>query len=195
MIIDEQPFRVVEGEGFKEFCRVLESRFKIPSRMTISRDVMVLYDAEKEKMKKYFKANKVRVCLTTDTWTSNAQNKSYMVVTAHFIDKDWKLHKLVINFFQILGHSGEVIGKMLEACLLEWDLHGVFTITLDNASANDCAIDYLMEDVHVSANDFDVDYLKERVFSTNAIMNCKFLQVRCACTCCERWLGRVSYGN
>ncbi|KAI3951403.1 hypothetical protein MKW92_022994, partial [Papaver armeniacum] len=55
-------------------------------------------------MKNYFKANNVRVCLTTDTWTSNAQNKSYMS------------YKLVINFFQILGHSGEVIGKMLEEC-------------------------------------------------------------------------------
>ncbi|XP_026443282.1 zinc finger BED domain-containing protein RICESLEEPER 2-like [Papaver somniferum] len=59
VILDEQPFRVVEGEGFKELCRVLESRFKIPSRMTISRGVLNLYEAEKEKMKNYFKANNV----------------------------------------------------------------------------------------------------------------------------------------
>ncbi|RZC73706.1 hypothetical protein C5167_049191 [Papaver somniferum] len=170
VILDEQPFRVVEGEGFKELCRVLESRFKIPSRMTISRGVLNLYEAEKEKMKNYFKENNVRVCLTTDTWTSNAQNKSYMVVTAHFIDKDWKLHKLVINFFQILGHSGEVIGKMLEECLLDWELPGVFTITLDNVSANDLAIDYLREDGH----------LKEQVISSKGVLNTKFMQVRCA---------------
>ncbi|RZC67623.1 hypothetical protein C5167_011320 [Papaver somniferum] len=170
VILDEHPFRVVEGEGFKELCRVLESRFKIPSRMTISRGVLNLYEAEKEKMKNYFQENNVRICLTTDTWTSNAQNKSYMVVTAHFIDKDWKLHKLVINFFQILGHSGEVIGKMLEECLLDWELPGVFTITLDNVSANDLAIDYLREDGH----------LKEQVISSNGVLNTKFMQVRCA---------------
>lgn len=41
----EHPFRVVEGEGFKELCRVLESRFRIPSHMTISSDVLELYDA------------------------------------------------------------------------------------------------------------------------------------------------------
>ncbi|KAI3850037.1 hypothetical protein MKX03_024912 [Papaver bracteatum] len=170
VILDEQPFRVVEGEGFKELCRVLESRYKVPYRMTISRGVLNLYEAEKEKMKNYFKANNVRVCLTTNTWTSNAQNKSYMVVTAHFIDKDWKLHKLVINFFQILGHSGEVIGKMLEECLLDWELPGVFTITLDNVSANDLAIDYLREDGH----------LKEQVVSSNGVLNTNFMQVRCA---------------
>ncbi|KAI3842593.1 hypothetical protein MKX03_027257 [Papaver bracteatum] len=109
-------------------------------------------------MKNYFKENNVRVCLTTDSWTSNAQNKSYM------------LHKMVINFFQILGHSGEVIGKMLEECLLDWELPGVFTITLDNVSANDLAIDYLRED----------GYLKEQVVSSNGVLNTKFMQVRCA---------------
>ncbi|KAI3883974.1 hypothetical protein MKX03_028610, partial [Papaver bracteatum] len=126
--------------------------------MTISRGVLTLYEAEKQKLKNYFKANNVRVCLTTDTWTSNAQNKSYM------------LHKLVINFFQILGHSGEVIGKMIEECLLDWELPGVFTITLDNVSANDLAIDYLREDGH----------LKEQVVSSHGVLNTKFMQVRCA---------------
>ncbi|KAI3861929.1 hypothetical protein MKX03_004437 [Papaver bracteatum] len=126
--------------------------------MTISRGVLTLYEAEKQKLKNYFKENNVRVCLTTDTWTSNAQNKIYM------------FHKLVINFFQILGHSGEVIGKMIEECLLDWELPGFFTITLDNVSANDLAIDYLREDGH----------LKEQVVSSNGVLNTKFMQVRCA---------------
>ncbi|KAI3940294.1 hypothetical protein MKW92_035275, partial [Papaver armeniacum] len=50
-----------------------------------------------------------------------------------------------------------VIGKMLEEYLLDWELPGVFTITLDNVSANDLAIDYLMEDGH----------LKVQVISSN----------------------------
>lgn len=32
------------------------------------------------------------VCLTTDTWTL-VQNINYMVLTAHFIDDDRKMHK------------------------------------------------------------------------------------------------------
>lgn len=33
-----------------------------------------------------------RVSVTIDTWTS-IQDINYMVVTAHFMDSDWKLHK------------------------------------------------------------------------------------------------------
>ena len=36
MIIgDELPFRVVEGEGFKDYSRLLEPRFVIPSCITV----------------------------------------------------------------------------------------------------------------------------------------------------------------
>ncbi|RZC89682.1 hypothetical protein C5167_036291 [Papaver somniferum] len=167
--LDFQPARL-GGEGKLVAQLLIKMHIQDPFSYDHFGGVLNLYEAEKEKMKNYFKENNVRVCLTTDTWTSNAQNKSYMVVTAHFIDKDWKLHKLVINFFQILGHSGEVIGKMLEECLLDWELPGVFTITLDNVSANDLAIDYLREDGH----------LKEQVISSNGVLNTKFMQVRCA---------------
>jgi hypothetical protein len=34
----------------------------------------------------------VRVCLTIDMWTS-VHNFNYMVITSHFIDNNWNLHK------------------------------------------------------------------------------------------------------
>ncbi|XP_073152733.1 zinc finger BED domain-containing protein RICESLEEPER 2-like [Henckelia pumila] len=60
----------------------------------------------------------LRVSITTDTWTS-IQNINYMVVTAHFLDNDWKLHKRILNFTKITNHSGEEIGKMVEDGLKE----------------------------------------------------------------------------
>ena len=53
--------------------------------------------AEKEKLRKLLSKHCGRVCLTTDTWTS-LQNQNYMCLIAHFIDKDWRLHKQVLNF-------------------------------------------------------------------------------------------------
>ncbi|KAI3892716.1 hypothetical protein MKX03_020767, partial [Papaver bracteatum] len=135
IITDEQSFRMVKGERFIAFCRYLEPRFKLPSRMTVYRDICRLFVTEKAKLVNYFKVNKVRVCLTTDTWTS-IQNYNYMVVTSHFIDDQWKLHKRSICFCLITSHGGEHIGRTLEKCLIEWGLERVFTITLDNASAN-----------------------------------------------------------
>ncbi|XP_062114041.1 zinc finger BED domain-containing protein RICESLEEPER 2-like [Humulus lupulus] len=48
IVLDEFPFRHVEGEGFKRFVKTLQPRFEIPSRMTVSRDVLKLYKEEKK---------------------------------------------------------------------------------------------------------------------------------------------------
>ncbi|KAG8661312.1 hypothetical protein MANES_02G223166v8 [Manihot esculenta] len=142
IIIEELPFRFVEGEGFRSFMTAICPRFRIPSRWTISRDCYDLFIEERSKLKSFFKNNCQRVSLTTDTWTS-LQRINYMCITAHFIDNDWKLHKRIINFCPISSHKGEAVGRAIETCLLEWGLDKVFTVTVDNASSNDVAISYL----------------------------------------------------
>ena len=142
IIIDELPFSHLEGEGFRKFCRVLNPNFDPPSHRTISRDVFQLFLDEKKKLKDFFVAKKQRVCLTIDTWTS-IQNNNYMSLTAHFIDDDWKLHKMILNFCVISNHKGDTIGKLVESCLIEWGIARVFTIIVDIASSNDVAINCL----------------------------------------------------
>jgi hypothetical protein len=66
-----------------------------------------------------------------------------MTVTAHFIDKDWCLHKKIISFFMVKGKKGDDIGKHLHKVLLDWGLDKVMTVTVDNASANDSGVTYL----------------------------------------------------
>ena len=66
-----------------------------------------------------------------------------MVLTADFVDDEWKLQKRILNFCQIANHKGDTIGKLIESCLLEWHIEKVFTITMDNAKTNDAAMNYL----------------------------------------------------
>ena len=68
-----------------------------------------------------------------------------MCITAHLIDDDWNLHKKIISFVPVTSHKGEYIAKALESCLLEWGLKNVFSITLDNASANDTAVGFFLK--------------------------------------------------
>jgi hypothetical protein len=93
IIVDELPFRFVEGEGFQDFMKTVEPRFSIPSRFTIMRDCFKLFMSEKEKLRMFLTSG-VRVCLTTDCWTS-IQNLNYMCITTHFIDSEWNLHKRI----------------------------------------------------------------------------------------------------
>lgn len=118
VILDELPFRFVEGEGFCNFCGVDVPKFDLPSRITIQRDVLRLVEDEKMKLKSSLENNCVRVCLTTDTWTS-LQNINYMVLTAHYIDNEWKLQKRILNFIQVANHKGETMTKEIDSCLRE----------------------------------------------------------------------------
>ena len=83
IIRDELPFRVVEGEGFKDHSCLLEPRFVIPSRIIVWRDCMKLFIENKKVLKNHLKNE--RLCLTTDTW-SYVQNYNYMCLTAQWID-------------------------------------------------------------------------------------------------------------
>ncbi|XP_073138374.1 zinc finger BED domain-containing protein RICESLEEPER 2-like [Henckelia pumila] len=163
VIVDEMSFRVVEGKRFVELLHELQPRFRILDRKKIASMVYDLFLVEKAKIQSVI--GDVRVTITTDTWTS-IQNINYMVVTAHFVDSDWKLHKRILNFTKITNHSSEEIGKMVEVCLREWGIEKVFSIVVDNASSNDSAI----------------DYLKRRMKGENLLLfEGKYLHLRCAC--------------
>ncbi|CAA0824225.1 Unknown protein [Striga hermonthica] len=184
----EMPFRTVEQLDFKEFIHDLQPRYKIPNRRKIAKDVWSLFCEEKAKIKSII--GDLRVSITTDTWTS-IQNINYMVVTAHFIDSDFHLHKRVLNFCKITSHKGEDIGRCLEEKLVEWGISKVFTVTVDNASSNDVAVEYLKkqlqkhdsdslmldENLHMRCachiiNLIVKDGMKELVDSIEAIRNC-----------------------
>ena len=119
VIIDELPFRFVEGYGFQRYSTTLQPKLRIrdiPDCQTVARDVIGIYGVEREKLRGALKGR--RVCLTTDTWTS-IQNLCYMSLIGHFIDDDWKLHKRILNFCQVEDHKGETIGRKIEMCLHE----------------------------------------------------------------------------
>ncbi|KAL3652170.1 hypothetical protein CASFOL_001851 [Castilleja foliolosa] len=163
VIKDEQPFKVVEGSGYVAMMKEAQPRFKVPCRKKVAAGVWDLYVIEKAQLLQ--SVNHQRVSITTDTWTS-IQNINYMVVTAHFLDEEWKLQKRIINFIKITSHKGDDIGKVLEVCLNQWGIENIFSITVDNASANDVAI----------------EYMKKRLKEMNSLLvHGKYLHMRCAC--------------
>ncbi|KZV37617.1 zinc finger BED domain-containing protein RICESLEEPER 2-like [Dorcoceras hygrometricum] len=89
-------------------------RFIIPSRWTVARDSVDLYTFEKRNLKSLLNKSSQRVCFTTDTWTS-IHKINYMCLKSHFIDKNWKLQKRIINFCPITIHKCEAISLAIES--------------------------------------------------------------------------------
>ena len=55
IIRDELPLKAVEGEGFKDYSRLLEPRFVIPSHITVWRDCMKFFMENKKLLKNHLK--------------------------------------------------------------------------------------------------------------------------------------------
>ncbi|KAK0592284.1 hypothetical protein LWI29_016599 [Acer saccharum] len=86
IILHKYPLRMVEHDGFREYSATLQPLFKPVSRNAIKRHIKQIYDVEKEKTISVLEANRSRISITTDMWTSSHQKKGFMAVTAHFID-------------------------------------------------------------------------------------------------------------
>nr|GEW99844.1 retrovirus-related Pol polyprotein from transposon TNT 1-94 [Tanacetum cinerariifolium] len=158
--VDEETKSIVEDVGFSELVWELNSEFELPSRWAVARDAFSIYQEEAQKLENLLKNQ--TVCLTTDTWTS-VQNYYYMCLTAHWVDDSCKLRKKILNFCRISNHKGVTIENLVYRCLQEWGLICVFTVTVDNASSNDGAI----------------RKLRTLLKGPNAILDCKYLHLRC----------------
>jgi hypothetical protein len=66
LVLDEQPFKAVEGEGFKYLCQTFQPQFVFTSRSTIAKDCFRFFMDEIQKLKAFFKSDCNRVALTTD---------------------------------------------------------------------------------------------------------------------------------
>ncbi|KAJ0093976.1 hypothetical protein Patl1_26162 [Pistacia atlantica] len=75
IILYEYPLSMVDDLGFRKFCNTISPSFNIVSRKTIKRDIMKMYEVEKEKSMKMLSKNRSRVAITPDLWTASNQNK------------------------------------------------------------------------------------------------------------------------
>ncbi|MBW0518824.1 hypothetical protein O181_058539 [Austropuccinia psidii MF-1] len=91
-----------------------------------------IYFYHQESICNYLLSNKLDVFFTTDAWTS-PNITSYMAITAHYIDTDFKLTSIIIGLSKIEGdHSGASL-----AIIHRYDLEQkIICITTDNTSVN-----------------------------------------------------------
>ncbi|XP_036329769.1 zinc finger BED domain-containing protein 1-like [Rhagoletis pomonella] len=135
---DIQPFRIVEDKGFREFVQCLDPRYKLPSRPTIQNvHLQKIFDDLEKKLQANL--NNIDSCaITTDGWSSKA-NESYITVTCHFIDSEFKLRSVVLGTSKLaneLNHSAENISQSLRECLNKWNiLEKVNYVVTDTAAS------------------------------------------------------------
>ncbi|KAL6521772.1 hypothetical protein OROGR_018341 [Orobanche gracilis] len=140
----EHPFSIVEEEGFNIMQKRGMPVWTKITRTAVKEDFFIVYEREKEKLKKAFKKVQ-KISLTTDLWKSKNQKMEYMVLTGHWVDNSWNLQKRVLNFVHLPPpRPGIAIADEILKCLRGWGLENkVYTLSVDNASNNDTCIRHL----------------------------------------------------
>jgi hypothetical protein len=135
------PLSIVESPNLQAILQEAEPSYVVPKRKYFTNNVFQeMYDEVRSRVYEELQQapgnsfhvqneikipffNAVGVCLTTDIWTSQA-NQAYMTVTAHFIDmKNNKLKNFVLETKEFTGnHTAERIVERLENICNEWSI-------------------------------------------------------------------------
>ena len=97
VIMHEYPLAMVDHVGFRKFVSGLQPNFKLVSRNTLKRDILKIYNYEKQKTMAKIDNNESKVTITIDMWTSSNKKRGFMVITGHYINDSWILESQVMR--------------------------------------------------------------------------------------------------
>ena len=113
---------MLSGGCLESTRNFLNEDFRSISKRTAKCDVMKKYEIEKEKLKQQLGQIPGRVCLTSNCWTA-CTNIGYISLTAHYVDKDWKLKSKILLFTHMQPpHSGHDLALKVLEFLKDWGI-------------------------------------------------------------------------
>ena len=122
IVISQQPFTVTEEPTFREFVQSLHPAAKLPTANTIKKNIIDCYSTEIKKIQEMLQNFSDRISYTIDIWTSISA-KAFLAITAHFINKEWELQSVIVDFIQIWGkHTGENIKEIFISFLQDFEI-------------------------------------------------------------------------
>lgn len=129
------PISFVSSAGFKKIMSVVEPAYKVPCESTIIRRLECTFEEVRSRIKEEL-AQAESVSLTTDEWSSRAQN-SYLSVEAQYINKECIMKNATLcNQIMEERPTAANLQCELESVISDWDLdEKVESITHDSAAA------------------------------------------------------------
>ena len=89
IICCQLPFAIVDNLYFIKMLNLFDKKYQVPCRQTIKNEIMKRHKSMEEKIKEEL-ATIQKVSITCDIWSSITM-QSYLGVTVHYVDKEWKL--------------------------------------------------------------------------------------------------------
>lgn len=106
------PISFFEDASTQQLFKTINPAIKLPDRRKLKDDILTEYELLKKNVCELIKSLPSKLSFTVDGWSSIA-NRSYYGITGHFIDEQWMLQSLVIDFVPSHGkHTGQDIANI-----------------------------------------------------------------------------------
>ena len=166
---DSQPVATVEREGFKELMKHVAPSYKIPCRKTFGSRLDKKYEELSKDYKRFLKTVK-DITLTTDLWSDTLNTRSFLGITAHFLQGSEIVSGVIgVYDFPTTHTSAHLEEKLRDVCN-EWEINldQISAIVTDNASNIVKAMeDFVGKDRHIGNSNLQ----RETWWSTSELIN------------------------
>ncbi|CAE6533464.1 unnamed protein product, partial [Rhizoctonia solani] len=131
-----RPFDSLTDKFHQAEVEYLRPGTKLPSSVTLSRDIKVIHAQYVPKIREYFKSIPGAIHVAIDGWTSPT-SESYLGVVVIWYDKP-RIHRCILEFIRLTSaHTGAYLAEKTASCLQRYGLEDrVLSACLDNASNN-----------------------------------------------------------
>ena len=131
LALDMRPLSMVQGIGFRHFCKILNPLYQVPCSSTMKTNILALFEEAKKELIELVAGR--NVAITTDLWSSTVSKRGYITITAHFL-LDWKYVTRVLATRPLDGsHTAKHIAETLKEIQEEFKIHKLIAMTTDNA--------------------------------------------------------------
>jgi hypothetical protein len=136
LIVNLQPFNVVEQVEFQQFIHSLDPRYVLPCRQIIKESVKSLFSQRKVNIKSEVNSFASKIALTSDIWSSNYNNTAFLGITMHCINNNWEVKKCLLDIIPIEGsHTATLILTKLTDVLQYFNISNkIISLTTDNGT-------------------------------------------------------------
>lgn len=131
------PLNFFDDDETRELFGYLNSSVEIPMRNKMKSIVSTRFEKMQGAVKNILKKNNSKLSFTLDGWSSITR-RNYKGITCHFINNNWEIHSLLLDFVPSHGlHAGKDTAKLFFEATKNFQITDkVLGITVDNTSAN-----------------------------------------------------------
>ncbi|CAB4485121.1 unnamed protein product [Rhizophagus irregularis] len=166
VVINDQPFNVIENEEFKDMISFIRPGIYIPCANTLRRDLTENFKNAKERFRQELQETPGRLSFTVDAWTSKNQIP-FLGISVHWINENWELKCTTLDFCILSGpHTGiNLSSKFLESLEDFGIATKILAVACDNASNMDVMLDKISQSLAKKSITFDPKNQRVRCFA------------------------------